>query len=313
MKKQYNRRNFIKTAAGLGLMGMMAPLAMSFISNGSAKKTKLIILSTNDVHSRIDPFPANDKHYAGMAGFAQRATLINEIRAENEHVLLLDAGDIFQGTPYFNMYGGALEFELMSKMGYDAATMGNHDFDNGMEGFKKHLHQAEFPFICSNYDFSQTILKDATIPYKIIEKGPLKIGIIGIGIELQGLVSDKNYGKTIYLDPVETANKYAAKLKSEGCHYIVCISHLGFEYEDDKISDKKLASQSRNIDYIIGGHTHTFMDSAAEVLDLNNKTVSISQAGWGGILLGQMDIEFDNEIPANSGVVYTTKKVRSQV
>ena len=312
MNTIYNRRKFLKTAGGIGLISLLAPVGMSLLSAKSKDEIRLIILSTNDVHSRIDPFPQNDKRNAGMGGFAQRATIVQEIRHDHEHVLLLDAGDIFQGTPYFNMFGGKLEFELMSKMAYDAATMGNHDFDNGLEGFKKQLPYAKFPFVCSNYDFSNTILKDKTSPYIIIDKGPLKIGIIGVGIELAGLVSDKNYRETIYLDPVIQANKYAKVLKDKECDLVICISHLGFEYKGEKISDKTLAASSKNIDYIIGGHTHTFMDSPAEVFNLDNEKVIISQAGWGGINLGKMEVIFSKNRSEKISLTYTTKKIKSQ-
>jgi 5'-nucleotidase len=146
--------------------------------------TRLTILHTNDMHSRIDPFPETDKRYAGMGGVSQRAALVKAIRAENEHVLLLDSGDIFQGTPYFNFYGGEVEFKAMSAMGYDAATMGNHDFDAGLEGFNLQLPHADFPFLVANYDFSDTLLNKKIKKYKVFKRGPLKIGVFGLGIEL---------------------------------------------------------------------------------------------------------------------------------
>lgn len=314
METAYNRRRFIKTTGGLALASMLVPVGLSLFSAKKEDYIKLTILSTNDVHSRIDPFPLDDKRFPGMAGFAQRSTIVKQIRDEQEHVLLFDAGDIFQGTPYFNMYGGKLEFELMSKMGYDAATMGNHDLDNGLTGFDKYLSEAKFPFICSNYDFSKTILDKKTVPYQIFEKGPLKIGVIGVGVELEGLVSKKNYGAIIYQDPIIKANELAKLLKEEKkCDLVVCISHLGFEYESEKVSDKVLAAKSRNIDYIIGGHTHTFMETAAEVINLDNEIVMISQTGWGGINLGRMEIIFSSEKTKKIGLTYTTKKVRSQV
>ena len=309
----YNRRRFIKTVGGLGIAGLLVPMGFSLLSAKSDEVVKLTILSTNDVHSRIDPFPQDDKRYPGMAGFARRAAMIDEIKKESDNVLILDAGDIFQGTPYFNMFGGKLEFELMSEIGYDAATMGNHDFDNGLEGFEKQLQFAKFPFVCSNYDFSKTILKDKTAPYIILNKGPLKIGIIGVGIELSGLVSKKNYKDTVYLDPIIQANKYAKVLKQKKCDLVICISHLGFDYDGEKISDKMLAANSKNIDYIVGGHTHTFMDSPAEVLNIDNEKVIISQSGWGGINLGKIDFFFAEKNSRKISFTYTTKKVRSQV
>jgi len=317
MANKYNRREFIKTLGGAGVLALTVPMAFSLISSKKDEEIRFTILSTNDVHSRIDPFPQSDKRNAGMAGFAQRAAIVDEIRREQDNVLLFDAGDIFQGTPYFNMYGGELEFKLMSKMGYDAATMGNHDFDNGLEGFNKQLPHANFPFVCSNYDFDKTILKGKTKAYHIIEKSGLKIGVIGVGIEMEGLISKKNYRETIYNDPIEKANEYAKLLKDKGCHFIICISHLGYNYEQhkkqEKVSDTFLASNSRNIDYIIGGHTHTFLEQADEVINLEGVKVLVSQAGWGGIKLGRLDVVFSKATKDKISLLYTSKKVRSQV
>ena len=317
MSKIFNRRQFLKIAASAGVATLVVPTALSFISAKKDDEIRLTILSTNDVHSRIDPFPANDKRNAGMAGFARRAEMVKEIREQEENVLLFDAGDIFQGTPYFNMYGGELEFKLMSEMGYDAATMGNHDFDNGLEGFKKQLPNAKFPFICSNYDFSNTILDGYTKPYHIIEKENLKIGIIGVGVEMDGLISKKNYGEAVYLDPIQKANEYAKMLKEQECDFIICISHLGHSYKQHnktkKVSDIILAVNSKNIDYIIGGHTHTFLEQPVEVSNLDNQKVLVSQAGWGGILLGRLDVVFSKATKDKISLIYTPKKVRSQV
>jgi len=313
MTKHIDRRKFLRTAGAIGLGTLVLPMGASLLSAKSDDQIRLVILSTNDVHSRIEPFPANDKKFAGRAGFARRAEIIKEIREQEENVLLFDAGDIFQGTPYFNMFHGELEFKLMSEMGYSAATMGNHDFDNGMDGFLKQLPNAKFPFICSNYDFTDTILNGKTEPTKIFELGGLKIGVIGVGVELDGLVSKKNFGLTKYLDPIEIANNYALKLKEQKCDMIVCLSHLGFDYKSNKVSDKVLAAKTRNIDYIIGGHTHTFMDAPVEILNLDNKVVTITQTGWGGINLGRMDVVFSKENLSEKGLSYTPKKVKSQV
>ena len=312
MTKQINRRKFLKSAGAIGLGTLVLPMGASLLSAKAEEDIKLVILSTNDVHSRIEPFPANDKKFAGRAGFARRAEIIKEIRAKEKNVLLFDAGDIFQGTPYFNMFGGELELKLMSEMGYSAATMGNHDFDNGMEGFLKQLPNANFPFLCSNYDFTDTILKGKTEKYKIFELEGVKVGVFGLGVELAGLVSKKNYGLTKYLDPIEVANKYALKLKQEKCDMVVCLSHLGFDYKSKRMSDKVLASKTRNIDYIIGGHTHTFMDEPVIVLDLDSKSVTISQTGWGGINLGRMDVVFSKRNNTQKGLSYTSKKIKSQ-
>ncbi len=288
-----SRRSFLQSLFLVGGVGVVSQAkAESLVVKGEA--VKLVVLHTNDVHSHVDPFEDNDPKYPGLGGASRRAGLINKIRKENEHVLLLDAGDIFQGTPYFNMYGGELELTLMSKMGYDATTMGNHDFDNGLDGFMAVNHHAKFPYICSNYDFSNTILKDKTIPYKIFYKGNIKIGVFGLGVELDGLVDKKLYGETIYNDPVPVANKYAKLLKTEqNCDLVICLSHLGYEYQDDRISDLKLAEKTSNIDLIIGGHTHTFLDQAKEMKNKEGKKVLINQVGWAGIRLGKVEFYFD--------------------
>jgi 5'-nucleotidase len=282
-----NRRNFIKKS-GLGILGFSLLPRFSF---GKQDDVMITILHTNDMHSHIHPFAKGRNK--GLGGMAQRAGLINSIRAQQEHVLLLDAGDIFQGTPYFNFYGGELEFKLMSEMKYDAATLGNHDFDNGLEGLKKQLHHANFPFLIANYDFSKTTLRNTFKAYKVFNKGGIKIGVFGIGIELDGLVPKDLYNNTIYEDPIEKANYYASILKKkERCDLIICLSHLGFKYKENKISDMQFASKTRYIDLIIGGHTHTFLKEPVKTLNIDNKEVLINQVGWAGINLGKIDFHF---------------------
>ncbi len=283
-----NRRKFIKKS-GLGILSLSLLPKISFSEQSDVKIT---ILHTNDMHSHIHPFKSGRNK--GLGGMAQRAGLIKSIRAQEEHVLLLDAGDIFQGTPYFNFYGGELEFKLMSKIKYDAATLGNHDFDNGLEGLNKQLQHANFPFLIANYDFSHTILKNKFNAYKIFNKGGIKIGVFGIGISLDGLVPKNLYGNTIYQDPIEKANYYASLLsKKKKCDLVICLSHLGFKYKSNKISDIKLASQTRNIDLIIGGHTHTFLKKPVVIANLDKKEVLINQVGWGGINLGKIEFHFN--------------------
>jgi 5'-nucleotidase len=287
--QKYNRRKFITQ---MGLAG--GALALSSIPAdliASSGLTKITILHTNDTHSRIDPFPVSDPKFGGMGGVARRMQLINKIRSEEKNVLLFDSGDIFQGTPYFNYYGGELEIKLMSAMKYDAATMGNHDFDAGIDGFNKQLPHATFPFLCSNYDFSKTVLAGKTQSYKIIEKENIRIGIFGLGIELQGLVDEKCYGKTIHKNPLDTANLIAKNLKeNEKCDIIICLSHLGYRYEGSKkASDAVLAEQTVNIDLILGGHTHTFLDEPVAYKNLKGNKVLVAQSGFGGIRLGRID------------------------
>ena len=283
-----NRRTFIKQGS-LSLIGFSL---LPNISLADKKNIKITILHTNDMHSHIEPFKSGRNK--GLGGMAQRAALIESIRNKEDHVLLLDSGDIFQGTPYFNFYAGELELKLMSKMKYDAATLGNHDFDNGLESLKKQLTHAKFPFLIANYDFSNTILKEKFKAYQVFNKGGIKIGVFGIGIELSGLVPKELYGKTIYEDPIEKANHYAYILKErEKCNLIICLSHLGLKYKTNKISDMKFASKTRNIDLILGGHTHTFLKKPISVLNIDNEEVLINQVGWGGINLGKIDFNFN--------------------
>jgi 5'-nucleotidase len=294
-----NRKDFLKTIGGGTLALTLAP-NMAFAANAGLldqkSEYKLTILHTNDQHSRIEPFDATDARNANKGGFARRATLIQQIREQEKNILLLDSGDIFQGTPYFNFYGGELEFKLMSMMGYDASTMGNHDFDNGLEGFLKVLPNAQFPFITSNYDFSNTILDGKTEKYKIFNKNGIRVGIFGVGIELDGLVGKKQYQETKYLDPVETAQHYADFLKKDKkCDLVICLSHIGYDFRDEpnKISDKKLASKTDNIDLILGGHTHTFLPEPQSFTNKSGRNVLVNQVGFAGLLLGRIDFYFD--------------------
>ena len=294
-----NRKDFLKTIGGGTLALTLAP-NMAFAANAGLldqkSEYKLTILHTNDQHSRIEPFDATDARNANKGGFARRATLIQQIREKEKNILLLDSGDIFQGTPYFNFYGGELEFKLMSMMGYDASTMGNHDFDNGLEGFLKVLPNAQFPFITSNYDFSNTILDGKTEKYKIFNKNGIRVGIFGVGIELDGLVGKKQYQETKYLDPVETAQHYADFLKKDKkCDLVICLSHIGYDFRDEpnKISDKKLASKTDNIDLILGGHTHTFLPEPQSFTNKSGRNVLVNQVGFAGLLLGRIDFYFD--------------------
>ena len=294
-----NRKEFLKTVGGGTLALSLAPNLVFASQKSILDKNaayKLTVLHTNDQHSRIEPFDSSYSRNPNQGGFARRATLIQQIRSQEKNVLLLDAGDIFQGTPYFNFYGGELEFKLMSMMGYDATTMGNHDFDNGLEGFLKALPNAKFPFITSNYDFSNTILDGKTEKYKIFKKDGIKVGLFGVGIELDGLVGKKQYQETKYLNPVEIAQHYADFLRKEkGCDLVICLSHIGFDYRDDadKISDKKLAAQTDNIDLILGGHTHTFLPEPQSFTNKSGKNVLVNQVGWAGLLLGRIDFYFD--------------------
>jgi len=290
------RRDFIqKSVAGSALLTVGG---LSLSSFDTLETKHITILHTNDVHSHIDPFPADHPRNANMGGVARRASLIESIRKENPNVLLLDAGDIFQGTPYFNYYGGELEFKLMSMLNYDLATMGNHDFDNGLEGFYSQLPHAKFDFVSANYDFKNTMLDGIVKPYKTFKKDGIKIGVFGLGIELEGLVDKKNYKETVYKSPVETAQEMTKILKTqEKCDLIICLSHIGYDYKNDqnRISDLKLAAKTKDIDLIIGGHTHTFLEKPTIVKNLDGIDTLVNQVGCYGINLGRIDFYFDKD------------------
>ncbi len=290
-----DRRSFIKNSGLTGFLLTTGTFPL-LADMEDPNITRLTILHTNDVHSRIEPFPMDGSKNEGLGGAAKRATLIKRIRKEQKNVLLLDAGDMFQGTPYFNFFGGEVEMKLMSQMGYDAATIGNHDFDGGMDGLERQLKHANFPILISNYNFDNTILNGKTQEYKIFNKDGIKIGVFGLGIELNGLVPPTLYKETQYLDPLTEAQKYASILKNdEKCDYIICLSHLGFKYgpTEEKISDIFLATNTQDIDLILGGHTHTFLKAPERLSNKLGKPVLINQVGWAGIVLGRLDIYFE--------------------
>lgn len=290
------RRKFLQQAgaATISLPLIHSYLANNFLADNQAKR--ITILHTNDVHSHIDPFPANHKKYPNLGGAARRYNVIQSIRSQNPNTLLLDAGDSFQGTPYFNFYGGELEFKLMSKMGYHASTIGNHEFDNGIDNITQQLQFADFDMINANYDFSQTSLSGKTEPHKIYKIDGLKVGVFGLGIELDGLVSKKLYKDTVYHDPVEIAREQVDILRNhKKCNLVICLSHLGFDYSSDKISDKKLATLTSGIDLILGGHTHTFLDQPVKIKNADHQNVMINQVGWAGINLGKIDFYINND------------------
>lgn len=291
------RREFIQQATvstaliSLGSLGLQA-------FKTSPKTKKITILHTNDVHSHIDTFGANAGRNANKGGVARRAGLIETIRNNNPNTLLLDAGDIFQGTPYFNYYGGELEFKLMSKLKYDAATIGNHDFDNGINGLYAQFPHKTFEFISANYNFSNTVLDTHVKPYKIFQKDGIRIGIFGLGIKLEGLVAPNMYKETIYLDPIETTQEMTRILKEDKhCDLIICLSHLGYYYKNTphRISDLTLAAKTKDIDLIIGGHTHTFLPKPTVVKNIEGKNMLVNQVGCYGINLGKIDFYFDTD------------------
>jgi len=294
-----NRRSFLKkTVTGAVIASTVSSPYSLFAAQSN--KEQLTILHTNDVHSHIEPFADDDKKYPGLGGAEYRATIIESIRKQNQHVLVLDAGDIFQGTPYFNFFHGDLEIDLMNKMKYDAATIGNHDFDGGIDTLAKQIMRANFPFVNCNYDFTNTPVDGKVHKHIIIKKGKLKIGITGCGVELIGLVPDKLFTNTKYLDPIKSVQEQVNILKHDKkCHFIICLSHLGYKYDNSKVSDIVLAQQTNHIDLIIGGHTHTFLEAPTEAKNKDGKEVLINQVGWAGVQIGQLNYLFEKSFSKN--------------
>src|SRR6056297_116351 len=294
------RRDFISNTTAASTLIGLGGLSLSSCANFGEKK--ITILHTNDVHSHIDTFPSSHSRYPNLGGVARRATLVEQIRNENPNTLFFDAGDIFQGTPYFNFYGGELEFKLMSKLNYDAATIGNHDFDNGIDGLLAQMPNATFEMISANYDFSNTVMDGYVKPFKIYMVDGVKIGVYGLGIELDGLVTKKLYKDTQYLNPYEIALDTEKQLKEEEqCDLIICLSHLGYNYNNPEIPcDTRLAQRTFYTNLIIGGHTHTFLDKPDVRTNQNGNSVFVNQVGCYGINLGRIDFYFDTDKNASA-------------
>lgn len=286
-----SRKEFLKKSAFL--------LAGSAISGGIGSglirentPSMLTILYTNDTHARLDPFPGNATQFSGLGGIARRASLIKKIRSQQSHVLLLDAGDVFQGTPWFDVYGGKVDLKLMTEMGYDAMTIGNHEFDRGPEGFADAAQKAGFPILSANYTVQKTAMNPFVQKFIVREVDGFRVGIFGLGIRLSGLVHPDLYGDVRHRDPVIWADGMVNSLrKYHNCDYVICLSHLGFQYNDGRIDDIELAGRVKGIDLIIGGHTHTFLDKPVAVKNAGGSTL-ITQAGHSGIRLGRIDLNF---------------------
>lgn len=286
-----NRRYFLKNL-GAGTAGLSLG-AWPHHLLAADDLVMISILHTNDLHSHIEPFDESNPRYAGKGGLARISGLVRDIRTKNPNTLLFDGGDMFQGTPYFNYFGGELILKLMSEAGYDAGTIGNHEFDNGLKGLHDALPEAGFPLISSNYDFSDTLLAGKFPRWKIFRRSGIRIGVYGLGIELKGLVSEKLYGNTVYLDPLKVAREMETFLKNEKqCDLIVCLSHLGYRYEGKKVNDMVLAEETSFTDLIIGGHTHSYLPEPTAVKNKKGMPVLVNQAWWGGLMIGQIDFVF---------------------
>jgi 5'-nucleotidase len=289
------RRKFIQQTAAVASLTAIGGLTLPSFAK---KKKHITILHTNDTHSHVEPFEASHYKYANKGGVARRATLVEDVRKENPNTLLLDAGDIFQGTPYFNYFGGELEFKLMSMLKYDLATIGNHDFDNSIEGLYKQLPHAKFNFVSANYDFKNTVLDTHVKPYQIFMKDGIKIGVFGLGIKLEGLVNPKMFKETKYYDPIDVSQDMSRILKEEKqCDLVICLSHLGYYSRRNPtgISDLNLAKATKNIDLIIGGHSHTFLPKPTIVKNIDDQNMLVNQVGCYGINVGRIDFYFDEE------------------
>lgn len=257
-------------------------LLSSFFLAACTPQDHLTILHTNDTHSQVEP-KAN-----GQGGYARRMGLIREERKADKHLLLVDAGDFCQGTPFFNFYHGRVEINAMNRMGYDAATLGNHEFDNGLDTLAEVLKTAKFPIVCANYDFTGTALEGVIKPFTIVRKGGLKIGIFGLGCEPKGLIADKNFLPAQYLEPYPIAQAMADTLRAQGCDIVVCLSHMGtYGKAPEDVCDVSMVGCTRGIDVVIGGHTHQLYDHL-RVANLDGDSIPVAQMSKSGAYLGKI-------------------------
>lgn len=257
-------------------------LLSSFFLAACTPQDHLTILHTNDTHSQVEP-KAN-----GQGGYARRMGLIREERKADKHLLLVDAGDFCQGTPFFNFYHGRVEINAMNRMGYDAATLGNHEFDNGLDTLAEVLKTAKFPVVCANYDFTGTALEGIIKPFTIVRKGGLKIGIFGLGCDPKGLIADKNFLPVQYLEPYPIAQAMSDTLRAQGCDIVVCLSHMGtYGKAPEDLCDVSMLGCTRGIDVVIGGHTHQLYDHL-RVANLDGDSIPVAQMSKSGAYLGKI-------------------------
>ena len=256
-----------------------------------AQDKQLLILHTNDTHSCVMPMKETlaDTAVAGRGGYLRRVVLVKQERLKNPDLLLFDSGDFSQGSSYYTLYKGDVEVDLMNQMGYDAATIGNHEFDFGLENMARLFRRANFPIVCANYDFTGTPVEGIVKPYVIIRRNGVRIGVFGLSPALKGLIADKNCEGVKFLDPVETAKSVVAELKRKKCDLIICLSHLGWLEGD--ISDQNFMAQTRDIDLVLGGHSHTYFDTLQYVKNLDNKEIANDQNGKSAIWVGHLTLD----------------------
>lgn len=260
------------------------------VSVASAQQKELYLLHTSDTHSRVEPLETTSAdRYRGMGGVARRTAYIKQMREQHPNLLLLDCGDISQGTPYYNMFKGELEVKAMNLMGYDAMTIGNHEFDFGLDNMARIFSLAEFPIVCANYVFKGTVLEKLVKPYVILKRDGLKIGIFGLSPELEGLVQASKCEGVVFKDPVATANEMVKILRDkQKCDVVICLSHLGYDYGDTpgQFSDNVVFTKTSGIDVVLGGHSHTYMEKPVYIKDAAGKSVTLFHTGKNGVFVG---------------------------
>lgn len=287
-----SRKEFIKKSL-YAAAGTAIPFSLKGVPLLQSPNPDLTLLYTNDTHSRLEPFPDNSRVLPGLGGIARRASLVKKIRHEMEHTLLLDAGDVFQGTAWFDVFGGKLSFKMMSELGYDAMVLGNHEFDLGLQGLADAASEANFQILAANYFTDDTPIHPVVKSYQVKQFSNLRVGLFGLGLRLDGLMDPALYGKVRYRNPEIISRRIVQSLRRfHKCDYIICLSHLGYHYEDEsRIDDLKLASSVPGIDLVIGGHTHTFLDEPVVVNHSDGSSTWITQMGHGGARLGRIDIK----------------------
>lgn len=263
----------------------------------SAQRVKeLTVLHTNDTHSLIEPVGKLDvnKEQADKGGYVRRATLVREMRTKDRDLLLFDCGDFSQGTPYYNMFQGEVEIRLMNEMGYDAGAIGNHEFDFGLDNMARLFRMAKFPFVCANYEVKGTVLEGLVKPYVVLRRKGLKIGVFGLSPEMEGLVQNDKCQGIVFQDPYEAANKVAALLKEkEHCDVVICLSHLGWRaLANSSFCDEEMIGKTRNIDLVLGGHSHSLMETPRYYKNLDGQEIPVTQMGKNGVYIGRMNLKF---------------------
>ena len=288
MKRKLNIYN--KVVARL-MMGILPFYLFTFspLDAGGKKHKQLVILHTNDTHSTIIPVNQNidDKEIAGRGGYLRRVNMLKEQRQQHPDLLLFDSGDFSQGSGYYTLFKGEVEIGLMNQMGYDAVTIGNHEFDFGLDNLARIFRMANFPIVCSNYDCTGTVLQDLVKPYITLVRQGVKIGVFALAPALKGLVFDGNCEGITFLDPAETAQKYIDILrKQEKCDIVICISHLG--WKDSEYTDEDFLKGVEGCDLVLGGHTHTYMKELEYAPDKIGKQIPVDQNGKHGAFIGKL-------------------------